>query len=573
MERIPISQALIKALEFEGVDVMFGHPGGAILPAYDPLYDSKIRHILARHEQGAGHMAEGYAQATGRVGVCIATSGPGATNLVTSLANAYMDSIPIVAITGQVPTGAIGNDAFQEAHTWGITMPTTKHNYLVTNPDEIPDVVHEAFHLAATGRPGPVLIDLPKDILNTEIVWHDPTGTVELPGYKPTTRGHPLQVNAAIDLIQDSERPVLYAGGGVIAAGAHEELLRFAEQANLPVVTTLMARGAFPDTHDLHLGMPGMHGFYSAITAMQQSDLLIAIGARFDDRVTGDPRHFAQGAKVIHVDIDPAEIGKIRKADVPIVGDAKTVLGQLNDRLDKALGDNPPRARAAWFETLNGWKQAHPISNYEQEPDGLLKPQFVIEELFKSTGGDAIVVAGVGQHQMWAAQLWKYIKPRTWINSGGAGTMGFAVPAAIGAKTGMPEETVWAVDGDGCFQMTMQEMICAATENIPIKVLIINNHNLGMVRQWQRLFYNERFSASELTDHTPDYVKLAEAMGCAGFRAESAQEVAPVLEKANAIDDRPVIVEARVDPDEMVFPMVPAGGSNDVVILSKDDLT
>ncbi|MBT8249453.1 MAG: acetolactate synthase large subunit [Acidimicrobiia bacterium] len=573
MERISISQALIKALEFEGVEVMFGHPGGAILPAYDPLYDSKIRHVLARHEQGAGHMAEGYAQATGRVGVCIATSGPGATNLVTSLANAYMDSIPILAITGQVPTTAIGNDAFQEAHTWGITMPTTKHNYLVTDAAEIPDVIHEAFHLASTGRPGPVLVDLPKDILNTEVVWHDPTGIVDLPGYKPTTTGHPLQVKSAIELIQQSQRPVLYAGGGIIASGAHAELLTFAERANLPVVTTLMARGAFPDTHALHLGMPGMHGFYSAITAMQKSDLLIAIGARFDDRVTGDPSHFATGAKIIHVDIDPAEIGKIRKADVPIVGDARTVLRQLDERLAKVLGTGTAPTRTEWMETLSGWKSAHPISSYEQEPGGLLKPQYVIEELFKTTGGDAIVVAGVGQHQMWAAQLWKYTKPRTWINSGGAGTMGFAVPAAIGAKMGMPDENVWAIDGDGCFQMTMQEMICASTEGIPVKVLIINNHNLGMVRQWQRIFYNERFSASELTDHTPDYVKLAEAMGCAGFRAETAEEVAPVLEKANSINDRPVIVEARVDPDEMVFPMVPAGGSNDIVILSKDDLS
>lgn len=571
-EKISISEALIRALEYEGVEVVFGHPGGAILPAYDPLYDSKIRHILARHEQGAGHMAEGYAQATGRVGVCIATSGPGATNLVTALANAYMDSVPIVAITGQVPTGAIGNDAFQEAHTWGITMPTTKHNYLVTDPAEIPDVVHEAFHLASTGRPGPVLIDLPKDILNTEIVWKDPTGIVDLPGYKPTIKGHPLQVKNAIEMIQQSERPVLYAGGGIIAAGASAELLQFAERAHLPVVTTLMARGAFPDNHSLHLGMPGMHGFYSAITAMQKSDLLIAVGARFDDRVTGDPNEFARDAKIIHVDIDPAEIGKIRVADVPIVGDAKVVLGQMNDRLEKVLGDDPAPSRTAWFDTVNGWKQAHPVSSYNQEPGGLLKPQFVIEELHRTTGGDAIIVAGVGQHQMWAAQLWQYNRPRTWINSGGAGTMGFAVPAAVGAKMGMPDENVWAIDGDGCFQMTMQEMVCAATENIPVKILIINNHNLGMVRQWQRLFYNERFSASELTDHTPDYVKLAEAMGCAGFRAETPEEVGPVLEKANAINDRPVIVEARVDPDEMVFPMVPAGGSNDVVILSKEDL-
>ncbi|MBT8216659.1 MAG: acetolactate synthase large subunit [Acidimicrobiia bacterium] len=569
--KITVAEALIKALEYEGVEVMFGHPGGAILPAYDPLYDSKIRHILARHEQGAGHMAEGYAQATGRVGVAIATSGPGATNLITSLANAYMDSVPIVAITGQVPTGAIGNDAFQEAHTWGISMPATKHNYLVTDPTDIPDVIHEAFHLAGTGRPGPVLVDLPKDILNSEIEWRDPTGKIDLPGYKPNFKGHPLQIRAAVDLILAAERPVLYVGGGVVAAGAHGELLELAEKANLPVTTTLMARGAFPDTHPLSLGMPGMHGLYAAITAMQKSDLLIAIGARFDDRVTGDPAAFAPHAKVIHADIDPSEIGKVRTADVPIVGDAKIVLEQLNSKLDRTLDGAAAPDRAGWLETIRGWQTDKTVS-YTQDPAGPIKPQFVVEELYRITGGDAIVVAGVGQHQMWASQLWKYTRPRRWINSGGLGTMGYAIPAAIGAKYGMPDELVYAIDGDGCFQMTMQELTTASTEGIPVKIAVLNNNNLGMVRQWQRLFYNERFSGSELTNHTPDYVKLAEAMGCVGLRAEHPSEVAPVIEKSLTINDRPVVVEFKVDPDEMVFPMVPAGGSNDNVVMSVEDL-
>jgi acetolactate synthase-1/2/3 large subunit len=569
--KITVAEALIKALEFEGVEVVFGHPGGAILPAYDPLYDSPIRHILARHEQGAGHMAEGYAQATGRVGVAIATSGPGATNLVTSLANAYMDSTPMVAITGQVPTTAIGNDAFQEAHTWGISMPATKHNYLVTDPEDIPDVIHEAFHLARSGRPGPVLVDLPKDILNSEIEWHEPTGKVDLPGYKPNTKGHPLQIRAAVELILEAERPVLYAGGGIIAAGAHAELLELAEKVNVPVTTTLMARGAFPDTHPLSLGMPGMHGTYAAITAMQKADLLIAIGTRFDDRVTGDPDAFAPHAKVIHADIDPSEIGKIRVAEVPIVGDARIVLEQLNRKIDRALEGAAAPDHADWLETIRGW-QRDKVVHYEQDPAGPIKPQFVVEELYRITGGKAIVVAGVGQHQMWASQLWKYTEPRTWLNSGGLGTMGYAIPAAIGAKLARPDELVYAIDGDGCFQMTQQELTTASTEGVPIKIAVLNNHNLGMVRQWQRLFYNERFSATQLTDHTPDFVKLAEAMGCVGLRAEHPSEVGPVIEKSLTINDRPVVVEFRVDPDEMVFPMVPAGGSNDVVALSQEDL-
>jgi acetolactate synthase-1/2/3 large subunit len=564
------AQALITALEHEGVEVIFGVPGGAILPAYDPLLDSPIRHILARHEQGAGHMASGYAHATGRVGVVMATSGPGATNLITALQDAHMDSIPVVAITGQVPTSAIGNDAFQEAHTWGISMPCTKHNYLVTDVDDIPDVIREAFHLAGTGRPGPVLVDIPKDILNATMTWHHP-GEINLPGYRPSVQGHPKQVKAAVELILAAERPVLYAGGGVIRADAADELRTLAELANLPTVTTLMARGAIPDSHPLALGMPGMHGNYTAITAMQKADLLVTIGARFDDRVTGDPKAFAPLAKVIHVDVDPAEIGKVRNPDVPIVGDAKAVLGQLLATLQKRLGDDKAPDHAPWIETLRSWQQQHPLS-YEQDPDGPVQQQYVIQELHRITGGDAVVVAGVGQHQMWTSQFWGFERPRTWINSGGLGTMGYAVPAAIGAKTGMPDATVVAVDGDGCFQMTMQELITASIEDIPVKIFIMNNHSLGMVKQWQRLFYNERFSAVDLTDHTPDFVKLAEAMGCVGMRIEHPHEVAPTIEKALAITDRTVVVEVRCDPDAMVFPMVPAGGSNDNVVLGPEDM-
>ncbi len=557
------AQALIKALETEGVEVAFGVPGGAILPVYDPILDSPIRHILARHEQGAGHMAEGYAWATGRVGVCIATSGPGATNLVTPLADALMDSVPMVAITGQVPTGAVGNDAFQEAYTTGITMPATKHNYFVTEPDDIPDVIREAFHIAGTGRPGPVLVDLPKDVLNSPVRWHEPS-ELRLPGYKPTVEGHVLRVREAVEMIATAERPVLYVGGGVIKANAAPELRRLAELSAVPVTTTLMGRGAFPDSHHLSLGMPGMHGTYAAITAIQRADLLISIGVRFDDRVTGNPAFFAPDAKVIHVDVDPAEIGKVRHADVPIVGDAGAVLRQLIE----AWGERATPERSRWLDTVAGWQRAHPLQ-YVQGADGPIKPQYVIEELHRLTGGDAIVVSGVGQHQMWASQFWSFEDPRRWINSGGLGTMGFAVPAAIGAKAGRPDELVYAIDGDGCFQMTFQELITAAEDRIPVKVAVMNNGVHGMVTQWQRMFYNNRFSASQLGNGV-DYVKLAEAMGCVGLRATSPDEVAPTIEKSLAVDDRPVVVDFAVDPEEMVFPMVPAGGSNDDVILGPD---
>lgn len=560
------AHVLIKALEHEGVDVVFGVPGGAILPAYDPLYDSPIRHVLARHEQGAGHMAQGYAWATGRVGVCIATSGPGATNLVTPLADALMDSVPMVAITGQVATTAIGNDAFQEAYTTGITMAATKHNYLVTDVADIPNIVHEAFHIASTGRPGPVLVDVPKDVLNAETEWVDPV-SLEMPGYKPTTEPHPRRIKEAVRRIEAAERPILYVGGGIIKAGGSDALRRFAELANVPVVTTLMGRGAISDEHPLALGMPGMHGTYTATTSMQKADLLIAIGVRFDDRVTGDPNHFAPLAEVIHADIDPAEIGKVREAEIPIVGDARLVL----EGLVADWGDRPAPDRSDWIETLDRWQRDFPLA-YDQDPDGPIKPQYVVEELWRLTGGDAILVAGVGQHQMWASQYWKFREPRTWLNSGGLGTMGFAVPAAVGAKAGMPDQLVYAIDGDGCFQMTFQELITAAQEGIPVKIAVFNNGAHGMVRQWQRLFYEGRLSGSVLGVDALDYVKLAEAMGCVGLRATTPAEVAPVIEKSLAIHDLPVVVEFVVDPDEFVFPMVPAGGSNDIVLMSPEDL-
>ena len=563
------AQALFKALEGEGVDVVFGLPGGAILPAYDPLRDSKVRHVLCRHEQGAGHAAEGYAWATGKVGVAIATSGPGGCNLVTALADAKMDSVPMVAITGQVPTAAVGNDAFQEADITGITMPITKHNMLVRSPGEVAEAVREAFHIASTGRPGPVLIDLPKDVLIGETTWKWPE-TVNLPGYRPTTEGNLRQVRAAVQLMLAAERPVLYVGGGVIKAEAHAELFKLAVESQIPVVTTLMARGAFPDTHELALGMPGMHGAYAAVTAMQKADLLIALGSRFDDRVTGKLDAFAPGAKVIHVDIDPAEIGKNRVADVPIVGDCRDVIGKLHAELKKLQAEDGAPDRSAWLATVRGWLRDFPY-RYDQQPDGPLKPQYCVERLYEAAQ-DAIVVAGVGQHQMWASQFWKFSEPRTWINSGGLGTMGFAVPAALGAKAGCPDRRVIAIDGDGCFQMTAQELATSRTEDIPFITAILNNAHLGMVRQWQELFYGERYSQVYLSYDTPDYVKLAEAYGAVGLRAEHPEEVDAVIEKALSIEDRSVVIDFRVDQGEMCFPMVPAGASNDDIILGPEQL-
>jgi acetolactate synthase-1/2/3 large subunit len=566
-------QALIKSLEMEGVEVVFGLPGGAILPVYDPIIDSPIRHILVRHEQGAGHMAEGYAHATGRPGVAMVTSGPGATNIVTPLADAMMDSIPIVVITGQVPSAAIGTDAFQECDIVGVTRSITKHNELVTSAQDIPRVIHEAFHIATTGRPGPVLVDIPKDLVdpnnpNSAMDWYWPD-SVDLPGYKPTTKGHPRMIREAAKLIAESRRPVIYAGGGILKARAAEALRELAELTGISVVTTLMARGAFPDSHPLCLGMPGMHGNYTAITSMQRSDLLIALGSRFDDRVTGKVGAFAPDAKIIHVDVDPAELGKVRRPDVPIVGDCKAVIEELIKAV-REIG-MPQPDRSEWDTQLKQWQAQHPLQ-YDQgwnEGDAL-KPQFCIEQLRDGSPEDTIVVSGVGQHQMWSSQFWRFNHPYTWVNSGGLGTMGFAVPAAIGAKVGMPGRTVWAIDGDGCFQMTAQELVTASAERIPVKVAILNNAYLGMVRQWQELFYEERYSEVHLSPDLPDYKMWAEAMGCVGMRVEHPDEVAPAIEKANSIDDRPVVIDFRVDWTEKVYPMVAAGTSNDQVILGPE---
>jgi len=566
------AEAVLKALEQEGVEVIFGIPGGASMPIYDPLVDkSPIRHILCRHEQGAGHAAEGYAWATGKVGVCMATSGPGATNLVTPLADAKMDSVPIVAITGQVPTPVVGNDAFQEADVTGITMPVTKHNFLVTDPAKIVETVREAFHIASTGRPGPVVVDLPKDVLLAELTYRWPERVV-LPGYRPTTKGNTRQVAEAVKMILRAKRPVLYVGGGVIKADAHRELFELATIGRLPVVTTLMARGAFPDSHELCLGMPGMHGNYTAVTAMQRADLLVALGARFDDRVTGKLAGFAPQAKVIHVDIDPAEIGKNRAADIPIVGDCRDVIGKMAAELAKRqeeAGEAPDRS--AWLGQLKEWQEEFPY-RYDQQANGLLKPQYCVERLNAFADEDTILVSGVGQHQMYASQYWRFEKPRHWINSGGLGTMGFAVPAAMGAKVGRPEARVVAIDGDGCFQMTAQELATSRTENIPFVTAILNNGYLGMVRQWQELFFDERYSGVWLDPNVPDYVKLAEAYGAVGLRVDSPQEVDAAIEKAYSVTDRSVVIDFRVDPGEMVFPMVPSGASNDDIIVGPEQI-
>jgi acetolactate synthase I/II/III large subunit len=566
--KITGAQATIRSLEQEGVEVIFGIPGGAILPAYDPILDSPIRHILCRHEQGAAHAADGYAQATGEVGVCMATSGPGATNLVTGLANAYMDSIPIVAITGQVPTWAVGGDAFQECDATGITMPITKHNFLILDVQEIPQVIAEAFHIAKTGRPGPVLVDIPKDILQTDMAWWYPE-EVDLPGYRPVTKGNPKQLREAAKLILGARKPVIYAGGGIIRSGASDELRRLMEMSGIPVVTTLMGRGAVPDDHELCLGMPGMHGNYTAVTAMQKADLLISLGVRFDDRVTGKLATFAPEAKIIHADIDPAEIGKNRAVDVPIVGDARSVIHDLNEVLEQMIEERGKPDYAEWNKTVAGWKKKYPYL-YSQTQDGPLKPEYVIEQIGKLSKGDAVYVGGVGQHQMWASQYIRFKRPNTWINSGGLGTMGYAVPAAMGAKVGRPDDTVWAIDGDGCFQMTCQELATMTTENIPVKIAIINNAFLGMVRQWQELFYEKRFSAVEFGYDVPDYVKLAEAYGCVGLRCETMDEVENTIRKAIDIDDRTVVIDFRVDPEEKCYPMVPAGASNDDIILGPE---
>ena len=567
------AQAIVRSLELLGVTDIFGLPGGAILPTYDPLMDSKkIRHILVRHEQGAGHAAEGYASASGKLGVCIATSGPGATNLVTAIADAYMDSVPLLAITGQVASKLMGTDAFQEADIVGITMPITKHSFLVTNAADVPATMAAAVMIATTGRPGPVLVDVTKDAQQgkAEFIWPP---VVDLPGYKPVTKPHGKQIQAAAQLIAEAKRPVLYVGGGVIRAGAHKELLKLAELTGAPVVTTLMARGAFPDSHKQHMGMPGMHGTVPAVTALQKSDLLITLGARFDDRVTGDVKSFAIGAKVIHVDIDPAEIGKIRFADVPIVGDAREVINELNQELTATLAKTKLDTKD-WWVFLDGLVERYPLG-FTHEEDGKLSPQHVISRIGALSGPEAIYAAGVGQHQMWSAQFIKYERPNSWLNSGGAGTMGYSVPAAMGAKVSQPDRLVWAIDGDGCFQMTNQELATCAINNIPIKVAVINNSSLGMVRQWQTLFYDKRYSNTDLNTGTdtimiPDFVKLAEAYGCLAIRVEKEEDIDKAIQLAIDTNDRPVVIDFIVSRDAMVWPMVAAGLSNDEVQYARD---
>ncbi|WP_327150330.1 acetolactate synthase large subunit [Nocardia sp. NBC_01329] len=569
-ERVIGAQSVVRSLEELGVDTVFGIPGGAVLPLYDPLFDStKVRHVLVRHEQGAGHAATGYAQATGKVGVCMATSGPGATNLVTPIADAQMDSVPMVAITGQVGRSLIGTDAFQEADISGITMPITKHNFLIKDAADIPRILAEAFYLASSGRPGVVLVDIPKDVLQEQTTFSWPP-EMRLPGYRPVTKPHGKQVREAARLIAESAQPVLYVGGGVIKSDASAELLELAELTGIPVVTTLMARGAFPDSHELNMGMPGMHGTVAAVAALQKSDLLITLGARFDDRVTGRLDSFAPSAKIIHADIDPAEIGKNRHADVPIVGDCREVITELIETL-RADPAGFELDLTAWRVYLDGVRESYPLG-WTKPADGSVSPEFVIETLGRLAGPDAIYCAGVGQHQMWAAQFIKYEKPRTWLNSGGAGTMGYAVPAAMGAKMGQPDREVWAVDGDGCFQMTNQELATCAVEGVPIKVALINNGNLGMVRQWQTLFYDQRYSNTDLKTHglrIPDFVKLAEALGCHGIRVEREEDVEAAIREAQSIDDRPVVIDFIVGKDAQVWPMVASGTSNDEIMAAR----
>ncbi|MCP3426235.1 acetolactate synthase large subunit [Rothia sp. AR01] len=573
-ERMTGSQAVIRTLEKLGVTDVFGLPGGAILPTYDPLLDSDvINHILVRHEQGAGHAAQGYAMATGRVGVCIATSGPGATNLITPLADAHMDSVPMVAITGQVSSKVLGTDAFQEADIVGMTMPVTKHSFMATRAQDIPRMIAEAFYIASTGRPGPVLVDITKDAQQGLMDFEWPV-QMKLRGYHPVVKGHNKQVREAARLIDQAERPVLYVGGGTLRAHACEELAQLVELTGAPVVTTLTARGAFPDSDPRNLGMPGMHGTVPAVASMQQSDLLIALGARFDDRVTGVVESFAPGAKVVHIDIDPAEISKIRFADVPIVGDLKTVIPELIDALKAHRAESEPADLTGWWAVLNRLKDEYPLG-YVPTDDGLGSPQHVIQRIGALSGPEAIYASGVGQHQMWAAQFVEYERPHAWLNSSGLGTMGYAIPAAMGAQVGEPDRVVWAIDGDGCFQMTNQELATCVINNIPIKVAVINNSSLGMVRQWQTLFYEGRYSNTHLntghdTIHVPDFVKLAEAYGCAAFRCESDDDVDAVIQQALAINDRPVLIDFTVSPDAMVWPMVPAGVSNDAIQVARE---
>ncbi|PFG37741.1 acetolactate synthase large subunit [Flavimobilis soli] len=566
-EEMTGAEAIVRSLEAAGADTVFGIPGGAILPTYDPLMDStKLRHILVRHEQGGGHAAQGYAYTSGKVGVCMATSGPGATNLVTPIADANMDSVPLVAITGQVGASFIGTDAFQEADIVGITMPVSKHNFLVTNPDDIPRTIAEAFHIARTGRPGPVLVDIAKSAMQSRTVFEWPT-ELSLPGYHPVTKPHTKQIREAAKLIASARRPVLYVGGGAIRSGASAELRKLVDLSGAAVVTTLMARGAVPDSHPQHLGMPGMHGTVPAVAALQRADLIVALGARFDDRVTGKLSSFAPNAQIIHADIDPAEIGKNRAVDVPIVGDLKEIIADLVPELAAEHEKHGKPDLEAWWRQLDDWRETYPLG-YTPTDDGALAPQSVITKLGEMAGPEAVYVAGVGQHQMWAAQFIRYERPNAWLNSGGLGTMGFSIPAAMGAKVGDPDREVWAIDGDGCFQMTNQELATCTINEIPIKVALINNSSLGMVRQWQTLFYEKRYSNTDLhtgsgTARVPDFVKLADAYGCVGIRVEHASEVEAAIKRAREIDDQPVLIDFNVSRDAMVWPMVAAGVSND----------
>jgi acetolactate synthase-1/2/3 large subunit len=567
------AQAVVRSLDLLGVTDVFGLPGGAIMPVYDPLMDDEhVRHILVRHEQGAGHAAEGYAAASGKVGVAIATSGPGATNLVTAIADAYMDSVPLVCITGQVFSTLMGTDAFQEADIVGITMPITKHSFLVKTAEDIPGAIAAAFEIASTGRPGPVLVDITKDAQQAEapFVWPP---KIDLPGYRPVTKAHGKQIQAAAQLLATAKKPVLYVGGGAIRSNASAELKVLAEATGAPVVTTLMARGAFPDSHEQHLGMPGMHGTVPAVLALQESDLIVSLGARFDDRVTGKAALFAPHAQVVHVDIDPAEISKIRTADVPIVGDLREVLIDLDAAFRAADAENP-HDYTEWWTYLNGLREEFPLG-YTPTTDGLLSPQHVIQRIGEMTGPEGVYASGVGQHQMWAAQFIKYERPNAWLNSGGAGTMGYAVPAAMGAKVAQPERAVWAIDGDGCFQMTNQELATCVINDIPIKVAIINNSSLGMVRQWQTLFFDGRHSNTDLntghgTRRIPDFVKLAEAYGCLAIRVEKEDEIDAAIQLALDTNDRPVVIDFVVSADAMVWPMVPQGVSNSYVQYARD---
>ncbi|SNR66785.1 biosynthetic-type acetolactate synthase large subunit [Desulfurobacterium atlanticum] len=562
------AEILLEALKLEGVEYIFGYPGGAVLDIYDRLTYTPLKHILTRHEQGAAHAADGYARTTGKVGVCFATSGPGATNLVTGIATAQIDSVPIVAFTGNVPTFMIGNDAFQEVDTVGITRPITKHNFLVKDVNNLADTIKKAFYIAKTGRPGVVLVDLPKDVMRSiaDFFEQEYRSPVQIRSYKPVKKGHPGQIKRAAKAIAQAKRPVLYVGGGIIKADASDLIVKLAELVTIPVTTTLMGLGAIPGTHPYFLGMLGMHGTYAANMAVTECDLLIAVGARFDDRVTGKVAEFAPNAKIIHIDVDSAEIGKVKDAHIPIVGDAKLVLEELLPEVEKQIMKNREVSleRDRWMDLVQHWKVRYPL--YYEPSDVVIKPQFVIEKIYEITDGDAIISTDVGQHQMWTAQYYKFKRPKQLATSGGLGTMGYGVPAAIGAQIGNPDKTVFCISGDGSFQMNMQEIVTAANYKIPVKIAILNNRYLGMVRQWQGIFYDRNYSEVDIA-FQPDFVKLTESMGGIGLRAEKPEDVEKVLKEAMAINDRPVVIDFVVNREEDVFPMVPPGAAVSEMIL------